>query len=377
MKRLFIILFILSTNVKSQNIYNPKKIKWSGYIKSMQSWNFPDQSMIYSNHLLHNRINLKWQPSNSFSMGGEWRNRMISGDELRLNKNYLSQLKNPNDVWDASVTWVNTKDMMIITNTERLWVSYKKDNWFIRAGRQRINWSTTTTWNPNDIFNSYNFLDFDYEERPGCDAVQIRYLIDERSNMELAAALAGSSGKSIAALKYFLQHRNWDIQIISGLYKDKFTIGGSFAKSIKGAGWKGEWQYFLSNNETVFNMSSEVDYLFKNKWYVKGGLLYNSNGLVSRIQNREELQFTMTPLQQMPGAWNLELMGSKAFSPIINISMMMIYSPFSNIMILIPVSTFNMAENLDVDIILQHFIIEEKAWNTLLHNGFLRIKWSF
>jgi hypothetical protein len=36
-----------------------------------------------------------------------------------------------------------------------------------------------------------------------------------------------------------------------------------------------------------------------------------------------------------------------------------------------------MAENVDADIILQHFFVQEKQWNTLQNNGFLRIKWSF
>ncbi|MFN5335221.1 MAG: hypothetical protein ACK5BV_08550 [Bacteroidota bacterium] len=343
----------------------------------MQSWHFPDQPIIYSNHLLHNRINLKWQPNTSFSLGAEWRNRMISGDEVRLYQNYLSRLKNPNDKWDASVIWTHTTDIIIVTNTERFWASYKQDRWFIRLGRQRINWSTTTTWNPNDIFNSYNFLDFDYEERPGCDAVQTRYLIHDKSNIELAIAFAGDSGKSISALKYFLQYRDWDLQIISGLFENRFTLGGSWAKSIRRAGWKSEWQYFQQNEAHIFNISSEVDYSFKNKWYVKAGILYNSMGLAKKIQNRDQLQFKMTPLQQMPGAWNLELLGRKEFSPIINANIMMIYSPFTNIVILIPACSINMAENWDADIILQHFFVEEKEWNALQHNGFLRIKWSF
>ena len=99
-------------------------------------------------------------------------------------------------------------------------------------------------------------------------------------------------------------------------------------------------------------------------------------GLGKKIQSRDQLQFKMTPLQQMPGAWNLEWMGMKELSPIINASIMMIYSPFSNIIILIPACNINMAANWEADILLQHFLVEEKEWNALQHNGFLRIKWS-
>ena len=29
-------------------------------------------------------------------------------------------------------------------------------------------------WNPNDLFNAFSFVDFDYEERPGSDALRIQ-----------------------------------------------------------------------------------------------------------------------------------------------------------------------------------------------------------
>jgi hypothetical protein len=376
-KYLFVLLLISYINSFGQEVFTPKKIQLNGYIKTMQSWQFPDYPNIYSNHLLHNRMNLKWQPHSAISVSAEWRNRIISGDEVRMFPNYVSLLKNVNEKWNASVIWANSKDMVVITNTERFWVSYKKNKWFVRAGRQRINWSTTTTWNPNDIFNSYNFLDFDYEERPGCDALQTRYLINDKSNLELALAFAGKSGKGISALKYFTQIKNWDLQLIGGLYDEKITLGGSWAKSIRGAGWKGEWQYFHESPHGVFNFSTELDYLFKNNWYVKTGILYNSMGLSGKVPNRQQLEFKMTPLMQMPAAWNIESMAMREFNAVIKASMIIIYAPVTKILILVPVCTFSISDNTDADIILQQFFLQEKTWNVVQQNGFLRIKWSF
>lgn len=39
-------------------------------------------------------------------------------------------------------------------------------------------------WNPNDWFNTYNYFDFDYEERPGTDAIRVRvYFKDGMSSL--------------------------------------------------------------------------------------------------------------------------------------------------------------------------------------------------
>ena len=100
-KYVFILFLFVGIKALGQQVFTPKKIQLNGYIKTMQSWQFPDQPNIYSNHLLHNRFNLKWQPDATITVGAEFRNRIISGDEVRLFPDYISLLKNPNDRWEA------------------------------------------------------------------------------------------------------------------------------------------------------------------------------------------------------------------------------------------------------------------------------------
>src|SRR5690606_36400281 len=128
------------------------------------------------------------------------------------------------------------------TNIGRLWLEYKKATWNIRVGRQRINWGITNTWNPNDLFNSYNLLDIDYEDRPGSDAVKGQYLVNNLSNIEVA--VAGTRQRPIAAAKYSTNYRNYDLQWNAGLYQNRFTAGFGWAGRIKDAGFKGEVQYY-------------------------------------------------------------------------------------------------------------------------------------
>ena len=302
---------------------------------------------------------------------------MITGDELKQFSNYRQLLKNPNDKWDLSMAWVNQPDMILLSNTERLWLSYRKNKWFVRAGRQRINWSSTTTWNPNDIFNTYNFLDFDYEERPGCDALQMRYLINASSNIELAAGFLGQTDKIVGGIKYFKQISSWDFQGIVGVYEKIATAGISLAGSIRGAGIKGEMQFFDDEKNKVLNLSAETDYLFKKGWYGKVGVLYNSKGITESITDRRALNFTMTPLQQMPTAWNMEITAQKEFSSIIKSGTIIIFSPSSNLLLLIPNCSISLADNLEANILLQQFILKENSWNSVVTNGFIRMKYSF
>ena len=112
-------------------------------------------------------------------------------------------LKNDNELVNLQTAWIKNKSLVLHTNVERLYIDYKGDDWNVRLGRQRINWGITTTWNPNDIFNTYNFLDFDYEERPGVDGGKCNTFSAIHSNTELAYTNTGKKDGSIAALKVF------------------------------------------------------------------------------------------------------------------------------------------------------------------------------
>ena len=180
-------------------------------------------------NLVHNRMNLKWNPDEHWNARLELRNRFYWGDDVRTVPDFKQQLGNENEMVNLSSTWSSGSAVMV-SNIERFWMEYKRSKWNIRAGRQRINWGITNTWNPNDLFNSYNFLDFDYEERPGSDAVKGQYLVNDLSHIELA--VAGTRHQSIMAVKYSLNYKKYDLQTNAGVYQNTATAGIGWAGRI-------------------------------------------------------------------------------------------------------------------------------------------------
>ena len=69
----------------------------------------------------------------------------------------------------------------------------------MRIGRQRINWGVNLAWNPNDLFNAYSLIDFDYQERSGVDAIRFQYYTGEMSSIEFAIQPGENIDKSIIA----------------------------------------------------------------------------------------------------------------------------------------------------------------------------------
>lgn len=382
MKWLIFILLFLEFEATCQDTTKQKK-KWelNGYIKDLQLLNFDkDFNELISGNLIHNRINVKWKPTEYLTAAAEFRNRLIWGDEVKSIPHYSQQLSNSNDIVNMSIIWVSKSNYILHTNIERLWGEFRKSTWNLRIGRQRINWGITTTWNPNDIFNTYNFLDVDYEERPGTDAAKFQYLINDFSHVEIAYFPGNKEVKSTGAFKYFLNKKGYDIQFLSGIYQNRFTAGAGWAGSIKDAGFKGEIQYFSPTPDSSghLNISIEGDYILKKGWFVNLGFLYNNEGISDMITDWKSLNFVLSPLNLMPTKWNFITGAGKELTPLFSGNMSILFSPGTNLLLFLPSLKYNLASNIDLDWVWQSFFSDvEDQFQAINHRTFIRFKWSF
>ena len=130
---------------------------------------------LWYDNLTHNRLNLAWYPNDEFTVIIEMRNRLFVGSSVNNFSNYGELIDSINDFFNLSYNVIDNENMVLNMMFDRLYVQWVKNDWEIKLGRQRINWGVNLAWNPNDWFNAYSFFDFDYEERPGSDAVRVTY----------------------------------------------------------------------------------------------------------------------------------------------------------------------------------------------------------
>lgn len=378
---LILLLFIFNPCYSQDSVETKKKWEIKGYIKNLEDISF-DHSFrnSTSGNLLHNRINIKWQPTDELTAVVQFRNRLFWGEEIKLTPGFATQLRNENEQVNMSVTWIDKPSFILHTNTERLYIDYKKKKWNARIGRQRINWGITTSWNPNDLFNTFNFLDFDYEERPGTDAAKIQYQVNDFSNIEMAYAFNGSNKHNTAAAKYIFNKWNYDFQFTGGMYNNQFTLGTGWAGSIKDAGFKGEAQYFFAERDSTdhLNLSLEWDYVFKKGLYANMSFLFNNRGLSAPVQNWNNINLHLSPENLMPTKWNIMTSVSKEITPLFSANAAVLYAPGTNLFILLPSMRYNLSQNLDADFIWQSFFAKmNEDFNDVSHRCFLRLRWSF
>jgi hypothetical protein len=376
----------------SQETLKHKNWDINGYITSMNSVMLVDslKENWITDYFLHNRLNFTWHPINSLSFNVELRNRFVYGDMVKsdLNGNYSKEFDKDKGIVDASINIAEGKSYILNSMIDRFWVKYSYKKFELTAGRQRINWGQTLVWNPNDIFNTYSFFEFDYPERPGSDAIRIQYYPDYTSTAEMAIK-ADSSGDITASGLFRFNKYGYDVQFLAGiLNSDDLALGFGWSGNILSVAFRGEVGYFhpyrqFTDTSGLFLVSIGFDYSFSNSLYLQIEALYRQIPKGPGIKNF--LEFYSSPLSVKNLSfteYNLFAQLSYPFNPLLNGSLAVMFFPRLSGYYAGPSLNCSFAENLDFSIYLQVFSAKFPDANGIKRKqtfdlGFMRFKYNF
>ncbi len=386
-----IVLLLLFCTQILQAQEKPKPYALDGYLSLMQQNLIFDQPLsgkkgLITDNLLHNRINFKYFLNEKWTFRADLRSRLLWGEFTKLNTQSPAFAKalntSSNDAITLSAVLSEKEGVIAHSVLDRLFMEYAGEKWEVRLGRQRINWGINTIWNPNDIFNTASFFDFDYVEQPGSDALRVSRYIGLSDKMEFAISPNKDFDRWTAALLWKTHYKTYDLQFLSGWMEEEVVLGAGWAGSIKNLGFKGEISTFLNNKENLDNSLSattSLDYSFKKGLYASWGLLYNSNGQTN-APFRQVFNFQVSPKNLYPYQWATVTQFSFPFNPLLNGSLAIIYSPVkANPLFINPNISYNLSDNFDLSLISQIVFSndDQDQYHNFLDGVFLRMKYSY
>jgi hypothetical protein len=348
----------------------------------MQSVMFDSLSGPFQNeNLLHNRLNFKGYISNNITFSAEFRNRLFTGDLVRLGKYYTGLIGADDGLVDMSWNVIEKQSFLFNTTVDRLWIDLHFDNFQVTAGRQRINWGQTFIWNPNDIFNAYSFFDFDYIERPGSDAVRLQYFPSSSSAAELAVKVDSDNDVTAAGL-YRFNKWGYDIQFLAGIVNGEDIVTGTgWSGEIGSISFRGEASWFdhykdIPGDESTVLFTTGFDKIFKDNSIAQVQLMYCDNPLLLNDFN----SFYSGSLSSKDLAFSrFSAFGqfTWAVTPLLNMTASAMWFPDLEGYYAGPSLDYSLAENLDFSLLWQHFNSIMAGTRTKINLGFLKLKYSF
>ena len=384
---LFFLFWTFITFSQEKKPYTLKdRISVSGFIKYMNTASIIDFDSIITDNLIHNRVRLKWDVTKRLQSVFEVRNRIFYGEATRLNPYLGESLNDDLGQIDLSFVPLNKNSLVIHSILDRAYLKYIQDKWELRLGRQRINWGVNLAFNPNDLFNAYSLVDFDYQERPGADAIRFQYFASDLSSVEFAVQPSSEIDSSIIAGLWKFNKWKYDFQLLAGNYYEDFIVGSAWAGNVKDMGFKTEVSYFHSkynfaDTSGAISLSTTLDYSFKNGIYINGSMLYNSLGIDRPLNSNNLFQAFIGDISAkslMPSKWTYFGQVSGAFNPALNGSMSVFYMQGINLLLLMPSIIYNISDNWELMITAQSAFGEINSKFSASGTGlFLRLMYSF
>ncbi|MEN8122396.1 MAG: hypothetical protein ABFS35_18775, partial [Bacteroidota bacterium] len=353
-----------------------------------------------SDNLINNRLNFNWYPNDKWKFNLGLRNRIFTGESVKLIPEYDQLLLQSEQGWiDLSRNVINEQSVILNSSIDRIYLQYETGNFSATIGRQRINWGKSFVWNPNDLFNAYSFFDFDYPEKPGSDAIRLQYYTGMASSIELAAKISSynvdtlNSDKedqrmTLGALWRFNKW-NYDFQLLTGIFEDnEFAIGVGWSGAIKSLDFKGEITYLYPFNNLVsvneqLIASASLGYMFPNTLNLQFEFLYTdiaSNGI------QDFYQYYYMPLSVKTLSFTeYNLFGQVGYqiTPLLTGNFAGMYYPKIKGYYIGPSFDYSFTDNLFSSIVIQTFSGEtpDPVTGELVRNdatfAYLRLKWSF
>lgn len=360
-----------------------EKLSTRGYVKDLRVVAIDATGVTLQQNLIHNRLNFGYEFKPRWHGGLELRNRVFYGEFLKHVNGYGDLLEKDPGFIDMSWSWINNPALVAHTAIDRLWLNYTDSKWDVRLGRQRLNWGINTVWNPNDLFNVLNFADFDYEERPGSDALKVERYLKRGGSLQAAYKLSRETDETVAGLLYRFNYRQYDIQTLLARYRDDLAVGGGWAGNLKGTGFKGEFTWFeplTDSSERSLLTSVAVDFIIPKGPYMNLSLLYNSLGtsdLNRLLLLSPAAGGTLDVKNLMPNKLSGFVQMGGPVSPLFSLNMAAILAIDMNGYFLMPAMEYSVKTNLDMSLIGQSFVGKTTKWQNLSSAIFLRFKWSF
>ncbi|MCZ4695737.1 hypothetical protein DWB61_13500 [Ancylomarina euxinus] len=380
MRKCFVLFFLIFLNLF---LFGQDK-NWflNGYLKDMQMIYYVEPTHSWTNqNLLHNRLNFKWYPSSYCVLVAEVRNRFFTGKLVHDIPGYSQFIDRDNGFWDLSSLVIDSDGAVFHSMIDRVYLDYSLGDWQIRFGRQRINWGINLVWNPNDVFNTYSFLNFDYEERPGTDALKVQYYTSETSSLELVYQIGKNGDERALATRFRFNKWNYDFQLLGGWIEEDLMLGAGWAGDIYGGGFRGEVTWFVpmeNRGEEALLASVSGDYSFSNSLMLHAGFLYNSVGTTGPIFQTGLFEVgEASPRGLSKGRYAIFGQISYPLTPLFTTSFSLIANPSDGSFVLNPSLSYSLVTNLDLLLVGQYFFGDDfTEYGDSGQFFFLRLKWS-
>jgi len=290
LKRIAFLIFLLS----SIKLFSQTDFSFTGYVVNLPMYQIPKNNQIdsiadYKNQFLnlsrarlHPRLNL-WTGARldvEYEIDALY---FSSSNDLDLNTSEKSNRQLIDLTWNP----VNEKHVNVSHYIDRLYFKQGFGFGNVVVGRQRISWGTGRIWNPTDLFNPINPAVFYKVEKDGADAVSMKYVFGNFTDINLVFNPKKKIKNSNYGFRFRTNYREYDMSVMGGTFDNRLVGGLDFAGNLFYAVVRGEGIISVNKDDTEDNFVKfilGIDNQFTPELYALLEYHYNGEGKTDKTQ---------------------------------------------------------------------------------------------
>ena len=352
-KYLILILLMSITNLMAQE----KKYEFSGYVSGLHSYGYDNyyDDFSYLNKLSV-RLNTTFMPVENLKFGLSLNSSNYQGTWIRKLPKFNEIINPSGDFFSLSYIYNPHRYVFLLIRADQLNVKYTINKLEITGGRQRINWSQTFIWHPNDLFNNNTFSDLDDPEKNTCDAFRLTYYTSSTSMIESVVTINSEEKITWATMARFLSNHS-EYQIIAGFFdQSDIVLGGGLTRHFNKLSLRAEGSFYIPIKKngfknTVLVAAASLDYVFKNNMIIQGEVMYNQLKVTNEIDIPNLLFGIVTSPKLLSGSeWNFGLTYRYPVANRSMLTMLLVYSHDNKGYHFIPSFQFQLFDNFQIDL---------------------------
>ncbi len=328
----------------------------SGFWESLAIGVFRAPASVPITNQFNARLDLRWYPTRELRGYAAGRVLTTYGGIVESVPGYGSLATRDPGWLDLTYELSSAADHVAYLNFDRFSIQHTSGSLEIQAGRQRVNWGVNQVWNPNDIFNASSFFDITYVEKPGSDAMRVRYYTGPVSSAE-AAVKVDFDDRVTAAGLFRTNIGGYDVQLLAGSVQGALGAGFGWSGQLGTAGFNGEVTYFGAGGagavtDEQLMVSAGANYTFPSSLMLSTEFIYNSLGATEPPGSTFVLDAIFVDARTLSRArWNVMAAAQYQLSPLSRLGLASVFSPDDRSVYVSPQIDHSLSNNITLSVV--------------------------
>jgi hypothetical protein len=250
---LAVLIFPVASRSQSRELLKTDDltVTWGGYVKSLTTLTASDDDRRWDG-LLRLRVKAEAAYRDFLTLTIHYEIASLFGQSLSNRAFRRAALRDPDTFANLSWGIGDSSDYLVTHTLDRAYLTIKARSLTLMVGRQRIAWGSARFVSPLDLFNPFDPVAIDREEKTGTDALVAGISLGQFTGMSLVFAPTLPMDEASYAARFYTNFIDYDFSLVVGRFSNREVYGMDFSGQVGDVAIWGEAALYMDDARAIY-----------------------------------------------------------------------------------------------------------------------------